>query len=139
MSIAASDLHGAWRLESWSLVYTDGRTAEFPLGRDAHGIIMYTPDGHVSATLMRAGRSRATPISEAERGGPYGDSFAYAGRYDVRDGCVMHSIEIATDPAIAGVTSTRRIDLQGDRLTLSGPDFSGAQPRAHRIVWRRVA
>ena len=30
------------------------------------------------------------------------------------------------------------VDLDGDRLTLSGPDFAAASPRSHRIVWRRA-
>jgi hypothetical protein len=53
----ASDLIGAWRLESWALVYEDGRAPEYPLGSDAKGFILYTTDGHVSATLARARRS----------------------------------------------------------------------------------
>jgi hypothetical protein len=49
-----SDLSGGWRLESWSLVYEDGRPPEFPMGADAKGYILYTPGGQVSATIMRA-------------------------------------------------------------------------------------
>ncbi len=123
MSASAKDLLGAWRLESWSFVYDDGRPPEYPLGPDARGIILYTGDGHVSATLMRmSGRA---------------ESFAYAGRYDVRDGAVFHSIEVATNPALVGITSTRYIALGGDRLTLSGPDFSAGSGRTQKIVWRR--
>ena len=123
MSVAAKELLGAWRLESWSFVYDDGRPAEYPLGPDAKGIILYTADGHVSATLMRT--SGAV------------ESFAYAGRYDVRDGAAFHSIEVATNPALVGITSTRHITLDGDRLTLSGPDFSAGSDRTQKIAWRR--
>ena len=123
MSASAKDLLGAWRLESWSFAYDDGRPPEYPLGPDAKGIILYTADGHVSATLMRT-----SGIAE---------SFAYAGRYDVRDGAVFHSIEIATNPLLIGITSTRHIALDGDRLTLSGPDFSAGSGRTQKIVWRR--
>lgn len=122
MTVAAKDLFGAWHLESWSFIYDDGRPAEYPLGADAKGIILYTADGHVSATLMRAN---------------LGESFAYAGRYEVRDGAVFHSVEVATNPALVGVTSTRHIELAGERLTLSGPDFSAGTGRTQRIAWRR--
>ena len=125
MSASTKDLLGAWHLESWSFVYDEGRPPEYPLGPDARGIILYTADGHVSATLMRTS-------------GP-ADSFAYAGRYDVRDGAVFHSIEIATNPALVGITSTRYIALDGDRLTLSGPDFSAGSGRTQKIVWRRAS
>lgn len=138
MSVTAKDLLGAWHLESWSLVYDDGRPPEFPLGRDAEGIIIYTPEGQVSATLMRAGRVAKAPGSEAERAVAFADSFAYAGRYEVRDSTVFHSIEVATNPVLIGVTSTRHIKLDGDRLTLSGPDFAAGTGRTQNIVWRRL-
>jgi hypothetical protein len=137
MSVTAKDLLGAWRLESWSFVYDDGRPQEYPLGRDAEGIIIYTPGGQVSATLMRGGRAAKAPGSEAERAAAFADSFAYAGRYEVRDATVFHSIEVATNPALIGVTSTRHIKLDGDRLTLSGPDFAAGTGRTQMIVWRR--
>ncbi len=138
MSTAVEDLLGAWRLESWSLVYDDGRPPEYPLGDDAKGLIMYTADGHVAATLMKANRSAATPESETARATAYAESFAYAGRYEVRDGTVFHSIEIATNPALVGFRSTRHIQLDGDRLTLSGPDFVPGVSRTQRIEWRRA-
>ena len=125
MSATAKDLLGAWRLESWSFVYDDGRPVEYPLGPDAKGLILYTADGHVSATLMRTSGAA--------------ESFAYAGRYDVRDGAAFHSIEVATNPTLIGITSTRYIALDGDRLTLSGPDFSTGSGRTQKIVWQRGA
>lgn len=134
----AAALLGAWQLQSWSLVYEDGRPPEFPLGEDAKGIIMYTPDGHVSATLSRAERRPVGAGSIADKAQAYDDSFAYAGRFEVQDGTVFHKIEVATNPALAGFTSRRSIDIAGDVLTLSGPDFTPDAPRYQRIVWRRA-
>ncbi len=138
MTVEVKDLLGAWRLVSWSLVYADGRAPEYPMGEDAQGIIMYTPDGHVSATLMRKSRPAAAPATPAEAAAAFAESFAYAGRYALRDGTVYHSIEVATNPALIGITSTRHIHLEDDLLTLSGPDFSAGSPRTQRIVWRRA-
>ena len=137
MTVTAKDLLGAWHLDSWSFVYDDGRAPEFPLGPDAEGLIIYTPDGHVSATLMRAGRAAKAPGTVAERAAAFAESFAYAGRYEVRRSTVFHSINIATNPALIGVTSTRHITLEGDRLTLSGPDFAAGTGRTQKIVWRQ--
>ena len=123
MSDSSRDLIGGWRLESWSLVHDDGRADDQPLGPDAKGFILYTPDGHVSATIMRAGGS---------------DCFAYAGRYEIGDDTVFHSIEVSTNPALIGVRSTRHIKLDGNRLTLSGPDFSAGTGRTQKIVWLRA-
>ena len=124
MNDPVHDLSGAWRLERWSLEYEDDRPAEFPLGPDARGMLLYTPGGQVSATLMKASEPAA--------------SLAYAGRYDVRDGAVYHSIEIATDPTLVGKTTTRHIAREGDVLTLSGPDFQAGTGRSQKIVWRRL-
>ena len=118
-----SDLPGGWHLESWSFLYEDGRPPEFPMGADAKGYILYTPGGQVSATIMRADAS---------------ECFAYAGRYEIVDGAVFHNIELSTNPALVGLRSTRHIALDGDRLILSGPDFTAGTNRTQQIVWRRV-
>ena len=73
------------------------------------------------------------------RAGQPPGSLAYAGRYEVRDGAVHHSIEIATDPALVGLTTTRRIAREGELLTLSGPDFRAGTGRSQTIVWRRLS
>jgi hypothetical protein len=101
----------------------DGRPSEFPLGREAYGLLLYTPKGHVSATLM---------------GGQPPRSFAYAGRYEVRDGAIYHSIEVATDATLVGMTTTRHMKREDDVLTLSGPDFRAGTARSQMIVWRRA-
>ena len=118
-----SVLPGGWRLESWSYLYEDDRPPEFPMGADARGYILYTPQGHVSATIMRADGS---------------ECFAYAGRYEIVDGTVFHSIELSTNKALVGLRSTRHIRLDYDRLTLSGPDFAAGTARTQQIVWLRA-
>jgi Lipocalin-like domain len=130
MIVTAADLIGAWRLVKWSLIYADGRPQEFPLGPDARGMIIYTATGEVSATLMRA--------DDGSNASPTDHCFAYAGRYVVRDGTAYHTIEITTNPALVGITSTRHIQLDGDQLTLAGPDFAAGTERTQHIVWRRA-
>lgn len=92
------------------------------MGPDAKGFILYTPGGEVSATIMRADKSTC---------------FAYAGRYEVKDGAVFHAIEVSTDSSLVGFRSTRNIALDGNRLTLSGPDFRAGTGRTQKIVWSR--
>ena len=57
---AADDLRtnliGAWTLQSYESSSIDGSTVSYPLGAHAQGIIMYTPDGYMSAQLMRSDR-----------------------------------------------------------------------------------
>ena len=122
MPATAAQLAGGWRLISWSFVHDDGRPEEFPMGPDAKGFILYTPASEVSATIMRADKSAC---------------FAYAGRYEVKDGTVFHAIEVSTNPDLVGIRSTRHIELVGNRLTLSGPDFQAGTGRTQKIVWSR--
>ena len=49
-------LIGAWKLVSYVEKPVDGSAAVHPLGERPMGIIMYTPDGYMSAQLMRPGR-----------------------------------------------------------------------------------
>jgi hypothetical protein len=118
-----SALFGGWRLARWSFVYDDGRPPEFPMGPDAQGYILYTPQGQVSAVIMRADKTR---------------SFAYAGRFELEGESVVHVIEVATDPALVGFRNNRSIELAGDRLVLSGPDFTPGTGRTQRIEWERA-
>jgi hypothetical protein len=138
MSDLAAKLQGTWRLESWSLVYADGRPPEFPLGENAVGYLIYTVDGHVSAALARADRPPLDVTSTASKAAAYDAFFGYAGRFEVRDGSVMHKIDFGTNPALSGVNSLRQVELDGDRLILTGPDFDPGSPRSHRILWRRA-
>jgi hypothetical protein len=138
MTDLAAKLLGTWRLESWSLVCADGRPPEFPLGEDAVGYLMYAADGHMSAALARANRPPLDQASDASKAQAYDSFFGYAGRYEVREGAVAHKIDFGTNPALAGVNSLRHVELDGDRLILTGPDFAPGSPRSHRILWRRA-
>src|SRR5258706_4241376 len=49
-------LIGAWKLVSYVEKPVDGSAPFYPMGEEPQGIIMYTPDGYMSAQLMRLGR-----------------------------------------------------------------------------------
>jgi hypothetical protein len=138
MTILAFALIGTWQLERWEIVYEDGRPAECPLGEDAVGYLIYTGDGYVSASLARAERAPLDAGDASSKARAFDAYFGYAGRYEVRGGVAVHRIAIAPNPALTGVETLRNVSLEGERLVLSGPDFSAASPRSHRIVWRRA-
>ncbi|MEU4411344.1 lipocalin-like domain-containing protein [Streptosporangium sp. NPDC023963] len=131
------DLVGAWHLVEWRIVGADGRVSH-PFGTDAVGLLCYTPDGHMSVTIARAGRAplpgagprQAPPEALAEA---FTSFFAYAGRYEVRDGHVAHDVEVALNPAFAGTVQVRELNADGDRLVLA----AGEGCRWHTLIWRR--
>ena len=51
-------LIGAWKLVSYVEKPIDGSAPFYPMGEEPQGIIMYTPDGYMSAQLMHPGRPK---------------------------------------------------------------------------------
>ncbi len=51
-------LIGAWKLVSYVEEPVDGSAPFYPMGEEPQGIIMYTPDGYMSAQLMHPGRPK---------------------------------------------------------------------------------
>jgi hypothetical protein len=142
----ASRLIGVWILVS----YTEekkGREDSHPLGPEPAGFLIYTPDGFVSAQLMKPGRSafhsrdwnRGTPEEYEESGSGY---IAYCGTYEVDEAnrTVTHIPSVALLPNLIHGRQLRAINLNGDRLTLrasSSADADGA-PVTSQLEWQRV-
>jgi hypothetical protein len=49
-----TNLIGAWTLQSYESSSIDGSNVTYPLGVDAQGVIMYTPDGYMALDAARA-------------------------------------------------------------------------------------
>ena len=94
MTPLAPALTGTWRLERWEIVYDDGHPPECPLGEDAEGFLIYTADGHVSASLARAGRAALDFDDDGAKARAFDAYFGYVGRYTVRDGAVTEGVVI---------------------------------------------
>jgi hypothetical protein len=132
-------LLGAWRLVTWE-VHDEG-TTDHPLGPDAAGQLMYTPEGRVSAQLVRSGQPRfasddwqdAAP-EEMEAAWPA--YFGYFGRFsiDLEAGAVVHHVEGSWFPNLVGTDQVRRFSLDGDRLNLDADTAWGTV----RIVWEKL-
>lgn len=136
------DLVGAWQLASWE-VSTGGRVVH-PFGPDATGVLTYTSDGIMQATIAGAGRqpysgptARRSPDVEVARAAR--SFFAYAGTWHLDDEVVVHDVTHGLDPGFVGTQQRRRVDLDGDLLVLSADEPIGDALRHHRLTWRRTA
>jgi hypothetical protein len=134
-------LVGAWRLQRWEILQPDGSRRE-PFGRDARGLLLYTADGWMSATIMAAHRrllSHRNPrlAPEAERAAAFDGYFSYGGRWRVADGAVHHEVTVALNPAMIGTLQVREVRLGATTLTLAATERIDADLRRHRITWRR--
>ncbi len=127
MTIERDDLIGAWRLHDFVLIDASGERIR-PWHEDSHGLLMYTPDGFMSAAVVRI---------VAEGGAP---SFvSYQGRFDLYQDRVVHHIEMSTDAALVGRSQARTTDFDGETLTLTAsPSMFGGEGTTANIVWRRA-
>lgn len=138
-------LLGAWRLTSYVAESPNGE-AIYPLGPDAVGYIMYTTDGHMSASVMRPARSE---FSSNDMMGGTSEEFAaaaagylsYAGTFEVDEtkGVVVHHIKTAMVPNWVGNDFKRKVIINGDKLELRGlvPSLVGGEKRVVRVLWER--
>jgi len=136
-------LVGAWRLVSCETRADDG-AVDYPLGRDAVGLLIYTGDGHMSVSIARSSRG---PFAAGDLLGGTGEEKAravesyvsYCGRYERRGDVVIHQVEMSLFPNWSGRDQERRVELDGNRLALEAAPFTikGTEQRA-RLVWERL-
>ena len=143
MTTEPFELVGTWRLASFELRKSDGQIS-YPFGQDAVGYIIYTADGYMSVAMMTAKRLKfvAGDIlggSDEEKLAAADTYLSYCGRYEIREGKVIHHIEVSFFPNWIGVDQVRILEFDGKRLSLGTPPLlvGGAQQTAH-LIWEPV-
>lgn len=117
---------GTWHLVSWARAIRE--TVEFPYGRNARGMIIYTPDGMMSGALMASERD------ESKMAGGY---LSYSGSFvvDLDAKTVSHNVEMASIPEWVGMTLVREFEFETPEfLVLSLTDEEGGR---HSLRWVR--
>lgn len=140
--LTRKSLVGGWKLEDWRTVYDDGRVSR-PLGKRPQGVLLYTDDGGMSASIMSARRkalSSANPreARATERAQAFDSYVGYAGRWRLVRGRIEHRVTVALNPALIGTRQWREASLIGDRLYLVAEERRAGAGRRHEVVWRRA-
>jgi hypothetical protein len=142
----ATQLVGVWRLVSYRDEQEGGEDS-FPFGPEPEGFLIYTPEGFVSAQLMKPGRfpfqsqdwHGGTPDEYRQAGSGY---IAYCGVYEVDEekATVTHIPSVALLPNLILKGQQRSVTLNGDRLTLcaAGIPVMNGVPVTTRLVWQRA-
>ncbi|MEG1930090.1 MAG: lipocalin-like domain-containing protein [Anaerovorax sp.] len=133
-------LVGAWRLVEYSIEDKNKSGAKFyPLGKDATGFIMYTPDGYMSAQIMSPGRpvyanghlhtGTVEEMSKAAKG-----YMAYSGQYEVdeKTNTLHHHMEVSMNPTWEGQMQERFVKLEGDVITITNSNNNAV------LIWKRA-
>jgi hypothetical protein len=120
----APRLVGVWKLVSFA-TQQEGHEDIFPFGLKPEGLLIYTPDGFVSAQLMKPGRplfessdwDEGTPEEYRASGSGY---ISYCGVYtvDEENETVTHIPSVALLPNLILKEQRRSITFDGDRLIL---------------------
>ena len=142
--ISKEDLQGTWQLESWTIGYSDRDDFTYPYGEDPQGLLLYTNDGWMSASIARHERAPLPEdvsfrkIPDELRADAFASYFHYAGRYRVVDGDVIHYVSQSLNPNFPGTEQVRHAELDGQTLVLSAKDQAGEVVRFHSLVWHRL-
>ena len=140
-------LVGAWTLSSCVERDIETGVENHPLGERPLGLILYTPDGYMSAQLQRPERPpfaegdllRATPEEYAAAGSSY---IAYSGRFFVDEAkkSLSHEMAVSFFPNWVRQRQVRLVELNGDHLHLSpdGPQRLNGVLKTVTLSWRRA-
>ncbi len=138
---------GAWKLVDVVEEPVDGSPLRRPHGERPVGLILYTPDGYMSAQIMERERGAiASPDWSALTSEEYAEEargyFAYCGSFEVDEaaGRVTHTVEVSLFPGWVGSAQLRVVKLDGDMLQLSSasPSLSGGAQVITRLRWERA-
>ena len=140
-------LVGAWALMSFVERDIETGVENRPFGEHPLGLILYTPDGYVSAQLQRPERTpfadgdllHATPEEYAAAGSSY---IAYSGRFfvDEREKSLSHEMAVSFFPNWLGQRQVRLVKVNGEFLQLStdGPQRFSHSLKTATLTWRRA-
>ena len=134
---------GTWRLISWENRDAGGQLG-YPLGPDALGYITYTADGYIFAQIMAAGRATLATQNpfggvDAEAAAAARSHMSYCGKYEVRNGEVVHRVAISDFPNWVGGEQLRFYKFEGEKLILSAPPFQTKKGEITTfLIWERA-
>jgi hypothetical protein len=138
---------GTWKLVSYQEIPVDGSDPFEPLGHEPRGLIMYTPDGYMSAQLSKPDRPNfasgdwfaGTDEDYVAEASSY---IAYSGPFHVDEDkrTLTHSMFVSLFPNWTGQSQPRRIQLDGDTLKLgtTSPIQSGGKTVNSVLTWHRA-
>lgn len=136
-------LVGVWSLVDARTIAVDSGATRSAYGDGATGFIQYTSDGRMMALITHAGRTRMSgsdrqSAPDHEKVAAYTTSIAYAGRYSMEGGKVLHHVEASSYENWVGTDLVRLLELRGDNVVLK----TVPQPQAGilsvvELEWKR--
>ena len=137
------DLHGTWLAVSNVTARPDG-TKFSTFGGQVKGVLIFDSDSgytslvSVQAELPKFSSGSRLKGSADENKAVVSGSIAYFGRYVVDEDTRSYTVNIegSTYPNWTGLTTTRKVEISGDELTLTNPAASAGGVAVS--TWKRV-
>jgi hypothetical protein len=141
------ELIGSWKLIDWTVEMEGGRVVKPFRGR-ATGVLTYTDEGRMVASLMRTDREPIGTRSFAEakaleRASAAAGYLSYAGTYEILGDEVHHHVDLSLFPDWVGGTQVRHIEwITNDDgsidLELSTAHEPLERSAVNRLRWHRI-
>lgn len=143
MSHKLEDFIGAWQLKDWRIEYSDGGITR-PFGEQATGLILYTQDGTMSASICVKQRPRfpkenARRANMDQKSEAFDSYFHYAGLWKLEGDTVVHTVTMSLNPNMAGTEQRRLAIFKDNSLTLSATEkLKNGIERHHILEWMKL-
>jgi len=115
-------------------------------GRMVRGLLIYSRDGHMSATMcvtaqaLRFRSDQPSTGTDAEKIAAFDAYTAYCGRFAVNGDTVFHDVELSLYPNWIGTRQLRTARLSADELVLTTPEMKvGESEWILEAKWRRAS
>lgn len=138
---------GAWTLFSFEKEGPGGSSVH-PFGKIPQGMLIYTQDGYVFASLSDGDREKlGVPLEVLARPSfkslgrqlKYAKaatrSISYAGRYAVQGSEIWHDVSVSSFPDWVGTRLLRNFSFEAEALILT---FMDALGYTNKLVWQRA-
>lgn len=149
-SAIAESLAGSWRLVSVETIRPNGEVIYPFYGKNPTGILIYDRGGWMSVQMISdpepmvpttSSREKFLQAPAAEKSAAIDGFYAYYGTWTVDDAGanVTHHIKQSLYPGERNTDATRRLSLEGNRLTLIAKVHEMGEDHQRKLVWERIA
>ena len=145
----AEALAGSWRLVSVETIRPGGEIIYPFYGKNPTGLLIYDRSGWMSVEIVSdpapsvptsSSREKFTQAPAAEKAAAIDGFYAYYGTWTIGDAgaTVTHHIKQSLYPGERDTEATRRLSLEGNRLTLVAKAHEMGEDHERKLIWERI-
>ena len=139
-----SRLVGTWTLKSWTVKHDDGSEVNY-FGDSPNGILIYSPEGYMSAHIARSDRENHTSNglydnNTEEMVASFKSYFGYYGKFYLEnENTIVHHVMDAQFPNWKNDLQKRFFTLEGTDLEIITPPIeTEGRSIVHHVIWQRA-